>query len=802
MLNFGRDPWSFFRGQANSKILDMITKEGTSVQDILEAEGLNDIKNQNEKVIKFFDHDKLAELIELITVMPSEEDTHDRQHKFPFQANEIFGFEINTFLDKFFEAPEPKTPKAKTQEVSITLDEEHKKEESDDEMPGLEDQDNIEDEQQEKKEKVIAQEMNNDNQVKEPESEDQVEEDKKDIEVELKDIKPNQQDSDSETQKNEDLFQQENVQQNVEQSINGQLEQTTDQQDQPSTIQIDLADEEEQTKEALDQEDIDLKDTTKLSINLEPEEEDDLVADEREKYHLLDKLFKFIQTRETPLNPVLSGYFVNLVNTLFFRRNKQMIVYIFRDTPKIIDDMLFHAYQKSISDLLKKLMIVPTDFEAETAEAIKNQQSYIMSKLIEKLGAQHSDEENLNACLVIYDLIELKEPYQLISLKMHIMDIFDRAFPTYSETNQSSQCAAISVLTKIVKLFPENQKRDQKRKANHQKEEFSFSLKTQDSDLGENEDIQPLIIVLQQNQSVIFESLLTVEVPNLELQTTFGQNIRPLGRLRLRIVEFIKQLVSLNNPSILNSLVQSEILSNINDLFISYPWNNFLQLFVQKIYVDLLEVCEDEEIKYKGLKNSKIAEKLINIQSNTNFTHQSNRQVRQGYMALVIQIANLLDKHKDDDGVKEYLEENQVAWSKFMNEEVKVRNELNSRKLGNLIRKQSEPEEPSDDDQDLQFDIHETNKKKEEIVLGDGIQPLLSEPEEHNEEIKDNITSSDTSQENSEKFFSQPVNGIIETHVEEIIQQQNLEKDFIDQNYWKINIVQEDSLEDLLKDYE
>jgi len=79
-----------------------------------------------------------------------------------------------------------------------------------------------------------------------------------------------------------------------------------------------------------------------------------------------------------------------------------------------------------------------------------------MSSLIEKLGHNYNEEENLNACLVIYDLIELKEPYQLISMKMNIQDVFDKAFPTYSDSNSNSQCAAISVLTKIVKLFPEN----------------------------------------------------------------------------------------------------------------------------------------------------------------------------------------------------------------------------------------------------------------------------------------------------------------------------------------------------------
>jgi hypothetical protein len=41
----------------------------------------------------------------------------------------------------------------------------------------------------------------------------------------------------------------------------------------------------------------------------EPEPEEKQKKLEVNKYELLDKLFTFIRTEETPLNPVLSGYF-------------------------------------------------------------------------------------------------------------------------------------------------------------------------------------------------------------------------------------------------------------------------------------------------------------------------------------------------------------------------------------------------------------------------------------------------------------------------------------------------------------
>lgn len=44
---------------------------------------------------------------------------------------------------------------------------------------------------------------------------------------------------------------------------------------------------------------------------------------------LLERLFRFIRSRETPLNPVLAGYFAKLMTILINRRQKLIIPYIF-----------------------------------------------------------------------------------------------------------------------------------------------------------------------------------------------------------------------------------------------------------------------------------------------------------------------------------------------------------------------------------------------------------------------------------------------------------------------------------------
>jgi hypothetical protein len=93
---------------------------------------------------------------------------------------------------------------------------------------------------------------------------------------------------------------------------------------------------------------------------------------ENSKYVLLDRLFKFIRTEETPLNPVLAGYFFRLVNLLIMRKQKQLVPYIFGDNSDVIDCLLRHVYQKSVSEVLNKLLnILGINFDEEMVAKIQ-----------------------------------------------------------------------------------------------------------------------------------------------------------------------------------------------------------------------------------------------------------------------------------------------------------------------------------------------------------------------------------------------------------------------------------------------
>ena len=95
--------------------------------------------------------------------------------------------------------------------------------------------------------------------------------------------------------------------------------------------------------------------------------------------------------------------------------------YVFATESTIIDWLLFHVYQKSISELLNKfLCIMDSEFEGEVQVQIQNKQREVVQKLIQKLGSDSSMEDNLNGCSILQDMLESKEFYKLVSTSENI----------------------------------------------------------------------------------------------------------------------------------------------------------------------------------------------------------------------------------------------------------------------------------------------------------------------------------------------------------------------------------------------
>lgn len=84
-----------------------------------------------------------------------------------------------------------------------------------------------------------------------------------------------------------------------------------------------------------------------------------------------------------------------MVTLLLTRRQKQIVPYIFNteNECKLVDQLVFHVYQKSLSEFLNKLLgLNHAEFEEELAEVISKKQKQVFGKLIEKLGSDEIED--------------------------------------------------------------------------------------------------------------------------------------------------------------------------------------------------------------------------------------------------------------------------------------------------------------------------------------------------------------------------------------------------------------------------
>ena len=401
MLNFGgflsSNFWSNYRCQSSASIEDLLNSKDCSVDKLLDDDDcLQEFKNYNDKLIKYFDHDKLKTLIDYITVMPTPQDGHNRGHKYPFISGEIFNCEINQLLDRFFEAPvkvkaeeeekdsdaensddDKSAEKKKSEEAdkeetagATNLEEkaadanttEEAKSEDKDENPHGTDEKKSDDAETTEEAKADAAEATTEEKKEATEAPAETKEEAKE---EVKDEEKNTQEPESEEQE----AKKEEAKPAAEEEKKGEPEEEAEQKKEENDSATPIS-------------------TEATAIETVPTEGDDKEEEPENRFVLLDRLFQFIDAEEEDLNQVLAGYFCKLVSLLISRKQKSLVPYIFAPESKIIDQLLKHVYQKSISEVLNKLLTqLDSDFEPALQEQIHLKQQQAVSTLISQLGA-------------------------------------------------------------------------------------------------------------------------------------------------------------------------------------------------------------------------------------------------------------------------------------------------------------------------------------------------------------------------------------------------------------------------------
>ncbi|OIW08560.1 hypothetical protein TanjilG_03236 [Lupinus angustifolius] len=211
--------------------------------------------------------------------------------------------------------------------------------------------------------------------------------------------------------------------------------------------------------------------------------------------------------------------------------------------------------------------------------------------------------------------------------------------------------------------------------------------------------------------------LLDVSSDEKVLPTTYGELRPPLGRHRLKIVEFIAALIKTGNEVAEKELVNSGTIRRVIDLFFEYPYNNALHHHVESILLSCLESKMDA-IASHILRECDLIGKFLQADKNCLLSSESNqptvaaarkRVPRAGNIGHITQIVNkLVHLAHNQSHILECLQENSEwnEWQATILQERNVIENVHSWACGRPTALQDRMRDSDDDDlHDRDYDV-------------------------------------------------------------------------------------------------
>jgi hypothetical protein len=581
-------------------------------------------------------------LKKLINYIIKDPETDDQRtgHKYPYNASEILCSENLLVIDKFFEDSQGNKPEDDDEEVEV-----QDRDSLNNDEPGFTGRGSILFEQSGKVEKVTGdvEEMNSDIVCLEEEitgvtiEENEISKDTKEKIPENKENLEDQQHWEqplTPKEKPEILQHFENSNLDIENKI---IDST------PISVCIDKI-----IEEVVEQ----------FPIS-SPETSNKLKEKKSADFPLINHLFTMLETNNQ-LCYVLAGYFYKVFNHLSNFRQGLLCAYIEEHKPEFSDLLIKHANRKSISDCLLKLLVSFPSYENDKSNSIEfNNISEEKKNLVEKIldGIKYSslaeDEKVENLLEVLSESMQNRRIYYLFAKNK---DLLEKIYLLISDEDFLNKQGThiFRILSKFIEhvirdtLPPQISKKDDKKECQDEDEEIenivNFSRINTDNKFKIDMDLKSYLEIF----NIIYDYIDPItkdfvkDKKNLtadNLLSTYDQEIRPLGLLKLQEFEYIKTITELlnnvlNNPGLVNMeivsqsverlidrLIESQVFSKCVEYFFKHELNNFYQNTFEK----LIEL----------IVNKSMSEKLINYffeskecENNPNYENENDKSKR------------------------------------------------------------------------------------------------------------------------------------------------------------------------------
>ncbi|KAK1398431.1 serine/threonine-protein phosphatase 6 regulatory subunit 3-like [Heracleum sosnowskyi] len=387
-----------------------------------------------------------------------------------------------------------------------------------------------------------------------------------------------------------------------------------------------------------------------------------------EEEGLLDLLFSFLEPTR-PHSAFLAGYFSKVVTCLMLRKTTPLINYV-QSHQNVFSQLVDLIGITSIMEVLIRLVGSDDHMYPNSSDVMQwLADSNLLEMIVDKLSPSSPPEVHANAAETLC-AVTRNAPSPLaakLSSPSFVSRIFDHAL----EDSQSKSSLVHSLSVCISLLDPRRSITSpliHSFRSQHMHESPVYvNSETVDAMLPKLGDLL---------------TLLNVSADGKVLPTTYGELRPPLGKYRLKIVEFIALLLKTGNEVAEKELVRSGTIKRVIDLFFEYPFNNSLHHQVESIIFSCLE-SKNTTILDNLLQECNLVSKILEADRSVTISNELNQPTlpstgrqapRKGNLGHITRISNkLVQLGNTDSRIQMHLQGNS-EWNNWQASALQERN--------------------------------------------------------------------------------------------------------------------------------
>ncbi|XP_076908816.1 uncharacterized protein LOC143565847 [Bidens hawaiensis] len=321
-----------------------------------------------------------------------------------------------------------------------------------------------------------------------------------------------------------------------------------------------------------------------------------LVEDEE----LMNKLFSFLEPEHLH-STLLAGYFSKVVVCLLLRKTVSLMNYIqaHQDIIKKLVDLI------GITSILEVLIrLIGADEHLYTSYVDSMQwleDTDVLEMIVDKFSSTDCPAVHANAAEALCAITRYAPPG--LAAKISSPSFIARLFRHGLEDSRPKSVLVHSLSVCISLL-------DSKRQTSG-----TYYIYNRQSTPGSLITVKPETVegMLESLGSLL--KLLDVSAEESVLFTTYGKLQPPLGKNRLKIIEFISVLMTVSSEAAEKELIRLGALIRILELFFEYPYNNFIHHHIEQIIDSCLESNKDSLIQHI-LEDCHLVRKILDAEKN------------------------------------------------------------------------------------------------------------------------------------------------------------------------------------------